>query len=104
MNISQQEIILQVNDLMHTGFEIPMEKLTPQATIAGDLELDSLDAIDMLVQLEEKMHVKVSGERLMAVKTLQDIYSFYLILKVVGLTFFPKSKSDINLYILEVVV
>lgn len=74
MNLTREEIISRVNNVMSQGFEIPPEKLTPNATISGDLGLDSLDAIDMLVQLEEQMGVKVSGERLMSVKQLQDIY------------------------------
>ncbi len=69
-----QNVIDQVNSLMHKGFEIPMEKLVPTATIVGDLGLDSLDAVDMLVHIEETMGVKVEGERLASVKTLQDVY------------------------------
>lgn len=75
MNSTQNKIVNRVNEIMHKGFEIPYEKLKPEATLAGDLELDSLDAIDMLVQLEENLGVKVSGEKLMAVKTLQDVYN-----------------------------
>jgi acyl carrier protein len=68
------EVIEQVNNLMKTGFEIPLEKLVPQATLIGDLGLDSLDAVDMLVYIEETLGVKVEGERLATVKTLQDVY------------------------------
>lgn len=67
-------IIEQVNTLMKTGFEIPQEKLVPGATLVGDLGLDSLDAVDMLVYIEETLGVKVEGERLATVKTLQDVY------------------------------
>ena len=68
------EIISQVNQLMMTGFEIPAEKLIPSASLIGDLGLDSLDAVDMLVYIEETLGVKVEGERLAAVKTLADVY------------------------------
>jgi acyl carrier protein len=68
------EIISQVNDLMRTGFEIPVEKLVPDAALAADLGLDSLDAVDMLVYIEETLGVKVEGERLAQVKTLNDVY------------------------------
>jgi acyl carrier protein len=68
------EVIAQVNNLMRTGFEIPPEKLVPSATLQGDLGLDSLDAVDMLVYIEETLGVKVEGERLAQVKTLQDVY------------------------------
>jgi acyl carrier protein len=69
------EIVTKVNELMHRGFEIPMEKLTPNATIFDQLGLDSLDAVDMLVHLEENLGVKVDSEKLISVRTLQDVYS-----------------------------
>ena len=53
------EVIAQVNQLMMTGFEIPVEKLVPTATLIGDLGLDSLDAVDMLVYIEETMGIKI---------------------------------------------
>jgi acyl carrier protein len=68
------ETIRQVNELMSNGFEIPAEKLLPTATLMGDLGLDSLDAVDMLVYIEENMKVRVDGERLRTVRTLQDVY------------------------------
>ena len=68
------DVITQVNNLMRTGFEIPEEKLVPTATLVGDLGLDSLDAVDMLVYIEETLGVKVEGERLASVKTLADVY------------------------------
>lgn len=69
-----QEVIDQVNQLMMSGFEIPAEKLVPGATLIQDLGLDSLDAVDMLVYIEETMGIKVEGERLASVKTLADVY------------------------------
>lgn len=68
------EIIDQVNQLMRTGFEVPPEKLNPNSLLGPDLGLDSLDAVDMLVYLEERLDVKVEGERLISVKTLNDVY------------------------------
>jgi acyl carrier protein len=69
------EIMSRVNDTISRGFEIPMEKLTPEANLFTDLGLDSLDAIDMLVYLEEEIKIKVDGERLMGVRTMQDVYN-----------------------------
>lgn len=70
-----EEIVSKVNELMQQGFEIPQEKLNPTATLFDELGLDSLDAVDMLVHLEEKMGIRVNSEKLMAVRTLQDIYN-----------------------------
>jgi acyl carrier protein len=71
----ETEIVNKVNELMHQGFEIPMENLRPEARLKEDLGLDSLDAIDMLVHLEEKLGNRIEGERLMQVKTLSDVYN-----------------------------
>jgi len=72
--MEQAEIIARVNATLSEGFEIPLEKLTPDATLFEELGLDSLDAIDMLVYIEEKFDVKVQGEIFKDVRTLGDIY------------------------------
>lgn len=64
-----------VNDTLHQGFEIPLESLKPEANLFTDLKLDSLDAIDMIVYLEEKLGVKVEGDVFKEVRTLNDVYT-----------------------------
>jgi acyl carrier protein len=73
--VSNTEIIAKVNNLMQQGFEVPAEKLIPTATVFGDLGLDSLDAVDMLVNLEDRLGVKVDVEKLKGIRTLQDVYN-----------------------------
>jgi len=73
--MTHPEIIVKVNQLMQKGFEIPAEKLIPTAMLFDDLGLDSLDAVDMLVHLEENLGVKVDAEKLTTVRTLQDVYN-----------------------------
>jgi acyl carrier protein len=74
MQLTPVQITTQVNELFQKGFEIPLEKLRPEAKLYEDLGLDSLDAVDMLVHLEEGFKIKVDGERLMEVRTLQNVY------------------------------
>ena len=71
---TRTEIVSQVNALMQKGFEIDSSKLVPTASLFVDLGLDSLDAVDMLVHLEERFKVKINGEELMQIKTLGDVY------------------------------
>lgn len=73
--MDRTEIVKNVNQTLHEGFEIPLEALTPDATLFEKLELDSLDAIDLLVHLEEKMGLKVEGEVFKDVRTLNDVYT-----------------------------
>ena len=73
--MQQAEIVQQVNQLMIEGFEIPPDKLNASANLFSDLGLDSLDAVDMLVHLEEKMNAKIDGEKIKQIRTLQDVYN-----------------------------
>jgi acyl carrier protein len=68
------DLVLQINELLASGFEIPMEKLQPSAALVADLGLDSLDAVDMLVFIEDKFGIKVEGEKLRHLQTLNDVY------------------------------
>ncbi len=72
--MTDSEIIQAVNEVFIDSFEIPPGDIKPEAQIFGDLGLDSLDAVDMLVNLEDKIGVKVDVDRIKTVRTLQDIY------------------------------
>ncbi|MEZ4814360.1 MAG: acyl carrier protein [Bdellovibrionota bacterium] len=80
----------QVNKLMIEGFEIPEEKLKPEAHLFTELGLDSLDAVDMVVYLEEKIQLKVDAEKMAEVRTLADVY------KLVDDLVAEKEKLDAN--------
>lgn len=86
--MEQAEIIQRVNATLSENFEVPAEKLREEATLFEELEFDSLDAIDMLVYLEEKFDVHVPGEVFKDVRTLGDVY------KLVGdLSRAPKGQA-----------
>ncbi len=72
--MSQQNIISEINSTLSSEFELSMDKLVPEATLFEDLGLDSLDAVDMLVILEDRVGIKLNVEQLQHARTLEDIY------------------------------
>ncbi len=72
--MTSPDVVEQVNKLMVEGFEISADSLKPEAHLFTDLGLDSLDAVDMVVYLEEKIKLKVDAERMTQVRTLGDVY------------------------------
>jgi len=72
--MQKEKVVEVINKTMNEGFEIPLEKLQPNSQIFQDLGLDSLDAVDMLVYLEEKLDVRVDAERFQEVRVLNDVY------------------------------
>lgn len=77
VNISKEEIIRQTNEALKKEFELTDAQLTPQANLKDDIGLDSLDAVDMVVVLEQKFGMNIrQGYDLRSIVTLQDLYNF----------------------------
>ena len=72
--MTEQETIYQeVSALLIKLFEITPEEITPEARLYEDLELDSIDAVDMIVHLQKKTSKKIKAEEFKAVRTVQDV-------------------------------
>lgn len=56
----QQAIYEEISALLVNVFEIDPQDITPEARLYEDLELDSIDAIDMIVHLQRKLARKSS--------------------------------------------
>ena len=70
------EIIQNVNAVFEESFEVPPEKLTPEALIFDDLGLDSLDIVDLVVALQKKFDVQIRSDyRVRGIRTLGDIHA-----------------------------
>lgn len=72
--MTESDMIQKINELLGTGFELTPDQLVPSARLKEDLQLDSLDAVDMLVYLEDTFKIKVAGERLAQIRVLDDVY------------------------------
>jgi acyl carrier protein len=54
-------------------FEIPPEKITPDANLYEDLDIDSIDAVDLTVKLREFSGRRIQPSDFKQVRTVQDI-------------------------------
>jgi acyl carrier protein len=70
--MTKQEIYAQIRDALEFNFEIPKDRISPDALLVDDLELDSIDAIDMAVQIQEMTHVRVGEAELKKLRTVND--------------------------------
>ena len=72
--MTEQETIYQeVCSLLTRLFEIDPQDITPEARLYEDLELDSIDAVDMIVHLQKKTGKKIKPETFKSVRTVQDV-------------------------------
>jgi len=83
--VTEREIMGVVNEVFEDYFEIERERLLPEAHIFEDLELDSLDIVDLVVAMQEKFKVRIrDDERIRGIRTLRDVYDFVLALQSEG--------------------
>lgn len=73
MTEQQQEIYQQISGLLVSLFECDAADITPDARLYEDLELDSIDAVDMIVHLQKKTGKKIKPEEFKTVRTVQDV-------------------------------
>ena len=75
--ITREEIIRLTNEALKKEFELTDEQLKPEAHLQNDVGLDSLDAVDMVVVLEQKFGMTVrQGYDIRSIVTLKDLYDF----------------------------
>ena len=74
--MTRNEIIEKVNGLLEEEFEIAPELLTPEASLKQDLEIDSLDFVDIVVIVEKNFGFKIKPEEMAGVTTLSQFYDY----------------------------
>ena len=70
--MTRDEIYARIRSTLVTSFEIPEDRIKLESRLMDDLELDSIDAIDMAVQIQEMTDVRVEEEELRKLKTVGD--------------------------------
>lgn len=76
--MNKEEIYARIRNTLESNFEIPAERITLDARLMEDLELDSIDAIDMAVQIQEMTNVRVDEEELKNLRTVNDTVELVL--------------------------
>jgi acyl carrier protein len=80
--MTDSELIAAVNDVFSDQFEIPPEKITPEAQIFSDLGLDSLDVVDLVAAIQKKFGVQVrDDERVRSIRSMQDLYNYLILIR-----------------------
>lgn len=80
--MTDSEVIEAVNEVFADSFEIPREKLTPDAQIFGDLGLDSLDVVDLVAAIQKRFGVQVrDDERIRSIRAMQDLYNYLIMIR-----------------------
>ena len=71
--MTREEILQKMQDILIDEFELEKKDITPEAKLYQDLELDSIDAVDLLVKMKEYIPGKINPESFKKAVTVQDV-------------------------------
>jgi acyl carrier protein len=69
------QIFEHVKSLLIELFEIEPEQIKPAARLYQDLDVDSIDAVDLMLKLKEYTGRKIKPEDFKQVQTIEDVVS-----------------------------
>jgi acyl carrier protein len=71
--MTKEDIYPTMVDMLHEMFELDKSKITPDANLYSDLDIDSIDAVDLAVKLKELTGKRLQPEVFKGVRTVQDV-------------------------------
>ena len=71
--VTEAEIEQKIKDILVADFECDPARLTPDVNLFADLDLDSIDAVDLVVRLQQETGKKVDPESFRQIRTLRDV-------------------------------
>ncbi|SIQ31639.1 acyl carrier protein [Marinobacterium stanieri] len=69
----QEETYQKIIQVLEDLFEIDPADIHPQAHLYQDLDIDSIDAVDLVVELKKMTGKKIKPEDFKSVRTVQDV-------------------------------
>ena len=68
-----EEILAQLTNILDEMFEVDPADVTLDAHLLDDLDIDSIDAVDLLVKLKELTGLQVEPEQFKSVERVSDV-------------------------------
>ncbi|MEI6986068.1 MAG: acyl carrier protein [Rhodospirillaceae bacterium] len=71
--LSKDEIYEKLRGYLEEMFEVSPEKIVLEARLFEDLDLDSIDAVDLITKMQEISGKKIKPEQFKTVRTVGDV-------------------------------
>ncbi len=71
--MNRDTIYQHLQQILFDNFEIPAEKITLEASLYEDLDLDSIDAVDLVIHVQDLVGKKVGPDAFKNARTVGDV-------------------------------
>ena len=73
---SREEVFEQVREILVERLDVKEDDVNIGAHLRDDLEADSLDLVELIMDLEERFGVKISNEEAQSITTVGEAVDF----------------------------
>jgi acyl carrier protein len=70
---NREQILEMLSAILVEDFEIDAADITLEASLYEDLDLDSIDAVDLVIKLQQHTGRKIQPEAFKTVRTVDDV-------------------------------
>ncbi|MBQ4440329.1 MAG: acyl carrier protein [Kiritimatiellae bacterium] len=70
---TREEVQQKIVDILVADFEVDAAGLKPETNLFTELDLDSIDAVDLVVRIQRETGKKVNPEDFRQIRTLADV-------------------------------
>ena len=74
--MNKNEVFEKVKAVILNELDVDAEKVTLQAKLKDDLGADSIDAVQIIMALEDEFEIKLEDDNLDKISTVEDIVDF----------------------------
>lgn len=71
--MTKDDIFKRIVVILHETFDLDPEQNRPESQLGADLDIDSIDAVDLIVQLKPLVGKRLQPEAFKSVRTVQDV-------------------------------
>lgn len=71
--MTKEQLFQRIVAILHDTFGIDPARITPASKLGEDLDIDSIDAVDLIVQLKPLLGGNLKPEAFRSVRSVQDV-------------------------------
>ncbi|MCL2917114.1 acyl carrier protein [Shewanella litorisediminis] len=70
---NREQILAKLTTILVDDFEIDADAISLEANLYQDLDLDSIDAVDLVIKLQQLTGKKIKPDEFKSVRTVEDV-------------------------------
>ena len=74
--MSEEEIFNKIKDMIADNFDVDKDKITENTNFMDDLDADSIDLVEFILQLEDEFGAEIPDDEAEKIKTIGDADSY----------------------------